>query len=48
MIPEPSLSVHKSPQQQLSNKVTDFFAQDGPLAGVLGDYQVRQQHRAHC
>jgi ATP-dependent DNA helicase DinG len=43
MIPEPSLSVHKSPQQQLSNKVTDFFAQDGPLAGVLGDYQVRQQ-----
>ena len=29
--------------QQLSNRVTDFFAQDGPLASVLSDYQVRQQ-----
>ncbi|MFT6270857.1 MAG: ATP-dependent DNA helicase DinG [Alphaproteobacteria bacterium] len=43
MTPEQPSSINKSPQQQLSNKVTDFFAQDGPLASVLSDYQVRQQ-----
>jgi ATP-dependent DNA helicase DinG len=43
MTPEQSSSAKRSPQQQLSNKVSDFFAQDGPLAGVLRDYQVRQQ-----
>jgi ATP-dependent DNA helicase DinG len=44
MTPEhSSLSVHKSPQRQLSNKVSDFFAEDGPLASVISDYQLRQQ-----
>ena len=37
-----SSSVPK-PSRQVSTKVTDFFAPDGPLAGVLTDYQVRQQ-----
>ena len=29
--------------QQLSNKVTEFFAQNGPLSTVLSGYQLRQQ-----
>jgi ATP-dependent DNA helicase DinG len=38
-----SASSQGSLKTQLSNKVRDFFADDGPLAGVLSDYQVRQQ-----
>jgi ATP-dependent DNA helicase DinG len=37
------VSSARSPKTQLSNKVSDFFADDGPLAGVLNGYQVRQQ-----
>lgn len=44
MTSTPALSIQVlSPSKQLSAKVTDFFAEAGPLSSVLSDYQLRQQ-----